>query len=72
MADGPIPVVVDVKPAEQLLTAREQLLQRVHQQRLPEPTRPGQEIVFGPLDQIPDMRRLVHIVVAPRADISEG
>ncbi len=72
MADRPVPAVVDVKPAEQLLATLEQLLYRVHQQRLPEPPRPRQEIVFATLGQSVNVVRLIHIVIAPLADVSEG
>ena len=72
MAHRPVPVM-NRQPPEQRLVAGEQLLHRVQQQALAEAPRPRQEVVLAFADQLPEVGRLVDVVVAAvRADLAEG
>ena len=53
---------VDVQAREQLLAAREQLLERVQEQALAEAARARQEVVLAFVEQALDVVRLVDVV----------
>ena len=63
---------MDVQPPEQLLVSLEQLLQRVHEQALAETPRARQEVVLASRRQPPSVGRLIDVVMAFLADLTEG
>ena len=72
MTHRPVPVVMDGQTFEQRPVAFEELLQRIHQQALPEAPGARQEKVLARVDEPPQPGGLVHVVVAARPNLAEG
>ncbi len=72
MADRPVPMPANVQAPEQLLVPFEQRLQRIRQEALAEPARAREKAVIVLLDQFPDDRSLVDVVVARLPESVEG
>ena len=72
MANGPVPLGMDVQPREERLAALEYFLERIQQQALAEPPRAGEEEVRSLFDQPLDEGGLVDVVAPLLPNLAEG
>ena len=72
MADRPVPAPMNCQAPEKLPVSPEQLIQRVEEQALSEPTRTRQEIVLSLPHEAQEMLRLIDIVEPLLPYLAEG